>query len=166
MITQIAGYNDLLEKIDSLELCDLVEAAGVSIDKIKGAVDILAKSKKIIICWAMGLTQHKNAVDNIKECVNLLLLKGSIGIEGGGTCPVRGHSNVQGDRTVGINHHISPSLIQSIQNTFGFKPPHKVSYNQLVSISCPSLRLLAVWGMLILTIGWPLTGKFWAAIMN
>ena len=62
----------------------------------------LAAKKKIIICWAMGLTQHKNSVDNIREVVNLLLVKGSIGKQGAGTCPVRGHSNVQGDRTMGI----------------------------------------------------------------
>lgn len=71
----------------------------------------------------MGLTQHKNGVDNIKECINLLLLKGSIGKKGAGTCPVRGHSNVQGDRTVGITHHVSTKLNQSYKKVFGFDPP-------------------------------------------
>ena len=69
---------------------------------------LLKDKKKIIACWAMGLTQHRNAVDTIKEIVNLLLLKGSIGKPGAGTCPVRGHSNVQGDRTMGI--YEKPSL--------------------------------------------------------
>ena len=70
--------------------------------QIKETAAILKDKKKIIACWAMGLTQHKNAVDTIKEIVNLLLLKGSIGKAGAGTCPVRGHRNVQGDRTMGI----------------------------------------------------------------
>jgi len=73
----------------------------------------------------MGLTQHKNGVANIKECVNLLLLKGSLGKEGTGTCPVRGHSNVQGDRTVGIMHHVSKKLNDALEKTFHFKPPTK-----------------------------------------
>jgi len=68
----------------------------------------------------MGLTQHKNAVDTIKEVVNLLLLKGSIGKPGAGTCPVRGHSNVQGDRTMGIFEQPSPALLASIKKVFGF----------------------------------------------
>ncbi len=71
----------------------------------------------------MGLTQHKNAVDTIKEVVNLLLLKGSIGKPGAGTCPVRGHSNVQGDRTMGIYEKPSESFLNSIKNAFGFQPP-------------------------------------------
>ena len=70
----------------------------------------------------MGLTQHENAVDNIRELVNLLLLKGSIGKEGAGTCPVRGHSNVQGDRTVGIWEAAPQAFLDKIETKYGFKP--------------------------------------------
>ena len=102
---------------------ELLELCGVDEKLIDEAVALLAKKSKIIICWAMGLTQHKNGVDNIKECVNLLLLKGSLGKPGAGTCPVRGHSNVQGDRSVGIMHYVSKELNAAIKNTFGFEAP-------------------------------------------
>ena len=93
-------------------LDDLAKACGVDLIQIKEAAEILKDKKKIIACWAMGLTQHKNAVDTIKEIVNLLLLKGSIGKPGAGTCPVRGHSNVQGDRTMGINEKPSAKVFK------------------------------------------------------
>jgi anaerobic selenocysteine-containing dehydrogenase len=74
----------------------------VSREQIEAAAQIFAESERTICCWAMGLTQHKNAVANIQEIVNLMLLRGQIGKPGAGVCPVRGHSNVQGDRTMGI----------------------------------------------------------------
>lgn len=118
-------YEALIADLEKYDEDELLLRCGVPSDKVEEAVQLLARKSKIIICWAMGLTQHKNGVDNIKECVNLLLLKGSIGKEGTGTCPVRGHSNVQGDRTVGIMHHVSDSLNQSIKDVFGFTPPDK-----------------------------------------
>lgn len=117
------GFEPYIKHIESLDEKVLLGMCGVDSNKIDEAVNLLADKNKIIICWAMGLTQHKNGVDNIKECVNLLLSKGSIGVKGGGTCPVRGHSNVQGDRTVGIMHHVSEQLNVSLENVFGFKPP-------------------------------------------
>jgi molybdopterin-dependent oxidoreductase alpha subunit len=119
------GYQELIGDLDTYSESVLLEMCGVASEQIDEAVKLLAEKSRIIICWAMGLTQHKNAVDNIKECVNLLLLKGSIGKKGAGTCPVRGHSNVQGDRTVGIMHHVSPALNQSLEKVFGFTPPDK-----------------------------------------
>ncbi|WP_315821329.1 molybdopterin dinucleotide binding domain-containing protein [Paraflavitalea speifideaquila] len=82
----------------------------------------------------MGLTQHKNAVDTIKELVNLLLLKGSIGKKGAGTCPVRGHSNVQGDRTMGIYEQPSARFLQSIKDQFGFDPPQAHGWDVVAAI--------------------------------
>lgn len=117
------GFDALKSDLAQYNLEELIERTGIERAEIEKAAELLAGSSKIIICWAMGLTQHKNGVENIKECVNLLLMKGSIGKEGAGTCPVRGHSNVQGDRTVGIMHHVSPSLNQSIRKVFGFDPP-------------------------------------------
>lgn len=119
------GYEGLLEDLNQYSEKELLERCGISEDKLEEAVALLAEKNKIIICWAMGLTQHKNGVDNIKECVNLLLLKGSLGKPGSGTCPVRGHSNVQGDRTVGIMHQVSEELNTTIKKVFGFTPPEK-----------------------------------------
>ncbi|WP_350287815.1 FdhF/YdeP family oxidoreductase [uncultured Croceitalea sp.] len=120
-----SGYQDLIASLDQQSEQVLLKQCGVASAKIDEAVDLLAKRKRIIICWAMGLTQHKNGVDNIKECVNLLLLKGSLGKKGSGTCPVRGHSNVQGDRSVGIMHHVSKPLNASLKKVFGFDAPDK-----------------------------------------
>ena len=117
------GFEAVLADLDTHNLDALIKQSGVSESEIDKAVELLANHRRIIICWAMGLTQHKNGVENIKECVNLLLAKGSIGIEGGGTCPVRGHSNVQGDRTVGIVEKPTKRLNDAIAHTFGFKPP-------------------------------------------
>ena len=117
------GFEAVLADLENYSLDSLIAQSGVHESEIDKAVDLLANNKRIIICWAMGLTQHKNGVENIKECVNLLLAKGSVGIEGGGTCPVRGHSNVQGDRTVGIVEKPTKKLNDAIAKTFGFQPP-------------------------------------------
>ena len=131
---QTAGFEDFVKDLERYNQDELLERCGVPEKNIDDAVDILAKRKRIIICWAMGLTQHKNGVDNIKECVNLLLLKGSIGEKGAGTCPVRGHSNVQGDRTVGIMHKPSSHLNAAFQKVFNFHPPEKEGYDTVKSI--------------------------------
>ncbi len=128
------GYESLLKDLDSYSEEELLKLCGVSKELIDETVALLAKKNKIIICWAMGLTQHKNGVDNIKECVNLLLLKGSLGKPGAGTCPVRGHSNVQGDRSVGIMHFVSEELNTSIEKNFGFKPPVKEGFDTVHAV--------------------------------
>ena len=128
------GYAGLIAHLKKQNLETLVEACGVPIEEIKKAAEILKHKKKIIACWAMGLTQHKNAVDSIKEIINLLLLKGCIGKPGAGTCPVRGHSNVQGDRTMGIYEKPSAKFCDSIQHVFGFDPPRKAGYDTVDSI--------------------------------
>lgn len=120
-----AGINQLLEDLDTYTLTELVPQTGISLDKIKEAADLIIANENIIICWAMGLTQHKNAVDNIREIVNILLLKGSIGKKGAGTCPVRGHSNVQGDRTMGIWEKPTASFLDNLEKEFHFKAPRK-----------------------------------------
>ncbi len=128
------GLDALLEDLDNHELSTLVAASGVSMAEIQAVVDLIADKEKIIICWAMGVTQHKNAVDNIRELVNLLLLKGSIGKPGAGTCPVRGHSNVQGDRTMGIYEKPSTAFLDSIERTFDFEPPRRHGYDTVEAI--------------------------------
>ncbi len=123
------GYNAFCNHLQQQDIYALATACGIDMADIIQAAEILTGKKKIIACWAMGLTQHKNAVDTIKEIVNLLLLKGSIGKPGAGTCPVRGHSNVQGDRTMGIFEKPSTKLLQSIENNFGFTPPQEHGYD-------------------------------------
>ena len=128
------GSEDFLQYIRSVNLEELIQLSGVPEPDIRDAVEHIKNKKRIIICWAMGLTQHKNSVDTIKEIVNLLLLKGSIGIKGGGTCPVRGHSNVQGDRTMGIIEKPSTDFLNAIARNFGFEPPREHGLDVVNSI--------------------------------
>jgi len=128
------GIEALLEDLENYDIVQLTDDCGLPLAQIKEVVTLLKPAKKIIVCWAMGLTQHKNAVDNIREVVNLLLLKGAIGKPGAGTCPVRGHSNVQGDRTMGIWEAPPQSFLDSLQTQFGFRPPQKHGYNTVEAI--------------------------------
>ena len=123
------GYDALVENIDQYSLDELCINSGISLEQIRQTTQAIMHKKKIIACWAMGLTQHKNAVDTIKEVVNMLLVKGSIGKPGAGTCPVRGHSNVQGDRTMGIYEKPPQTFLDSIERVFGFKPPQHHGYD-------------------------------------
>ncbi len=117
------GYESLISDLKNYNAEDLLAQTGVSEEKISDTVALLANKSKIIVCWAMGLTQHKNGVENIREFINLLLLKGAIGKPNAGTCPVRGHSNVQGDRSVGIQHFVDSAMNARIKEHLGFTPP-------------------------------------------
>ncbi len=128
------GVKEFIDHLQKLDLEKLISASGVSREQIVEVANIFKSKNKIIACWAMGLTQHQNAVDTIKEVVNLLLLKGSIGKPGAGTCPVRGHSNVQGDRTMGIYEKPSEKFLQAIENTYNFSPPRKHGYDTVECI--------------------------------
>lgn len=131
---QTTGFEELMADLKKYDFDKLVEESGVSLAEIKQAADLLIKNNKIIVCWAMGLTQHKNAVGNIQEVVNLLLMKGSIGKEGAGTCPVRGHSNVQGDRTMGIIEKPKPEFLDKLAEVFNFEPPRTNGYDTVAAI--------------------------------
>ena len=91
-------------------------------------------SERTIVCWAMGLTQHKHSVPTIREVVNFLLLRGNIGRPGAGVCPVRGHSNVQGDRTMGIFERPAPAFLDALEKEFGFAPPREHGYDVVRAI--------------------------------
>lgn len=129
-----AGYLDFISEAKKYELDYLLEVCGISLDQVKEVVSLLKHHNKIIACWAMGITQHKNAVDTINELVNLLLLKGSIGKPGAGTCPTRGHSNVQGDRTMGIFDKPHEALLDQIKKIHGFDPPREHGFDVVKSI--------------------------------
>ncbi|WP_325526668.1 FdhF/YdeP family oxidoreductase [Chitinophaga sp.] len=131
---QTAGYNDYIQHLKQHDFHQLAAACGVAQEAIREAAVTLMHKRKIVACWAMGLTQHKNAVDTIREVVNLLLLKGSIGKPGAGTCPVRGHSNVQGDRTMGIYEQPSEALLNKLQEVYHFAPPREHGYDVVNAI--------------------------------
>jgi molybdopterin-dependent oxidoreductase alpha subunit len=128
------GCEDYIAHLRTLDLNTLLEECGIPLQTLQRAADILCNHNKIIACWAMGLTQHKNSVNTIKEVVNLLLLKGSIGKPGAGTCPVRGHSNVQGDRTMGIYEKPSKHFLDRLEQVFQFSPPRNHGYDTVESI--------------------------------
>lgn len=124
-----SGFEELQRDIEMYSIPELLSSTGIGQEQFDRLVELIASSKRIIACWAMGLTQHKNAVATIQELVNLLLLKGSIGIPGAGLCPVRGHSNVQGDRTMGIQSKISETHAQQLQRQFNLQVPTASGYD-------------------------------------
>lgn len=130
-----AGFEEFKSDLMTNNLDSLVARTGLKESDIDELVNLIADRKKIIACWGMGLTQHVNGVDNIQEVVNLLLMKGSISKEGAGTCPVRGHSNVQGDRTMGIAERPSKELLNKISENFGFTPPQEHGYSVVDAIT-------------------------------
>ena len=129
-----AGYNEFIESLKDYTLDELAESAGVSLTQVKLAADMLKDKSRIIVCWAMGITQHTNGVNTIKEIVNLVLLKGSIGKPGAGLCPVRGHSNVQGNRTMLIWEKPTEKQLDKIKEVFGFEPPRESGYDTVDAI--------------------------------
>ncbi|RFS15152.1 FdhF/YdeP family oxidoreductase [Emticicia sp. C21] len=138
------GYEALVEDLKKYELESLAADCGVPLNEIQEAAQLLINHDKIIICWAMGLTQHKNSVPTIREVVNLLLLKGSIGKEGAGTCPVRGHSNVQGDRTMGIYEKPKAEFLNKLKEVFQFSPPRKNGYDTVEAIKAMAEKKASV----------------------
>ena len=117
------GFDNYVNAVENTNWDEIVKQSGINIDDIKRLGKIISKSKSTIVCWAMGITQHKNSVATIQEIVNLQLLGGHIGRPGAGICPVRGHSNVQGDRTVGINHKPNINFLNSLEENIGIKAP-------------------------------------------
>src|SRR5207342_1615998 len=108
---------------------ELERSSGVSEADMRTVAQLAGRAERTICCWAMGLTQHKNAVGNIQELVNFLLLRGNFGRPGAGACPVRGHSNVQGDRTMGIHEQPAEPFLSRLGHAFGFVPPRKPGHD-------------------------------------
>jgi molybdopterin-dependent oxidoreductase alpha subunit len=108
--------------------------SGIARAEIAEAAGIIAKGKRVIACWAMGLTQHKNGVATIQEVVNILLMRGMFGVPGAGACPVRGHSNVQGDRTMGIWEQMPETFHAALDREFGFTSPRRHGYDVVGAI--------------------------------
>ncbi len=117
------GFEEFAQGLRELDWSYIQGQSGLTIDEIHQATDIYAESKSVIACWAMGITQHRHAVRTIQAVVNLLLMRGNIGRPGAGACPVRGHSNVQGDRTVGITEQPKSVFLDRLGKVFQFAPP-------------------------------------------
>jgi molybdopterin-dependent oxidoreductase alpha subunit len=120
-----SGFNELMDEIKKSDLTQLIGESGLEPQLVHEAAAMIQHKKKIIIAWAMGVTQHRNAENTIREIINLLLLKGAIGKKGAGTLPVRGHSNVQGDRTMGIWEKMPEAFISRLEKTFEFTANRK-----------------------------------------
>jgi molybdopterin-dependent oxidoreductase alpha subunit len=119
------GFDAFIADLNATTWDEIVRESSVPRETIREAAEIAASSKRMITCWAMGITQHKNGVANVQTIVNFNLLRGQIGREGAGVCPVRGHSNVQGDRTMGIWEQMSDKFMDALAKEFNFTPPPK-----------------------------------------
>jgi len=128
------GYDDFIKQFDQYNLDELAVLSGVSKKELYEAAEAIATKKRIIFSWGMGLTQQPNGVDMIREILNILLLKGSIGKPGAGVCPVRGHSNVQGNRTMMIDEKPTDEQLDRLENFYGFKVPRKHGYDVVRAI--------------------------------
>jgi len=120
-----AGFAEYEAQTRAVDLDTVAEASGISRDQLARVARMLIASERTIICWAMGLTQQRHAVATIGEATNLLLMRGMIGKPGAGVCPVRGHSNVQGDRTMGIWEKMPESFLDALDSRFGIVSPRK-----------------------------------------
>jgi molybdopterin-dependent oxidoreductase alpha subunit len=128
------GYEELIAQLRATQWADIVAESGLSKAQIDEAAEIAMGAHRIIVCWCMGLTQHKNAVATIQDVINFLLLRGNIGRPGAGPCPVRGHSNVQGDRSMGIWDKPQKEFLDKLAAEFSFQPPREHGYDTVESI--------------------------------
>jgi molybdopterin-dependent oxidoreductase alpha subunit len=118
-----AGFDLLAEDIRNTLWDDILRVSGLERAQIERVARIYMEAKSCIVCYGMGITQHRQGTQNVQQIANLLLMRGNFGRPGAGICPVRGHSNVQGDRTVGITEIPSAELLGQIEKVFGFRPP-------------------------------------------
>ena len=129
------GLDSYLESVKATSWALIESQSGLEKAEMEAIAAVYAASERVICCWAMGITQHKHSVVTIQEFVNLLLLRGNIGKEGAGTCPVRGHSNVQGDRTMGINEKSTPEWIERLEKRFNVSLPKEHGHNAVQAVN-------------------------------
>ncbi|TDD85800.1 FdhF/YdeP family oxidoreductase [Saccharopolyspora karakumensis] len=128
------GFEEFARQARELSWDDVLSATGLTRQEIEQVRDRVLASGSVIACWAMGLTQHKHGVATIREVINFLMLRGNIGKPGAGVCPVRGHSNVQGDRTMGVWEQMPQEFLDSLEHEFGFTPPTEHGWDSVDSI--------------------------------
>ena len=128
------GFAEAAANWAAIDWDEIDAATGLGREEIEAFVAEVRRAPTVVVCWAMGLTQHRQAVPTIREIVNFLLLRGNIGRPGAGACPVRGHSNVQGDRTMGIWERPTASFLDALGDEFGFSPPREPGYDTVETI--------------------------------
>jgi molybdopterin-dependent oxidoreductase alpha subunit len=128
------GLDEAMEHWRTLDWSRIEQLSGLTREQIEQTADDAITARSVIVCWAMGLTQHPNAVPTIREVVNFLLLRGNIGRPGAGPAPIRGHSNVQGDRTMGVWEQMPDTFLDALRDEFGFEPPREHGMDTVASI--------------------------------
>jgi molybdopterin-dependent oxidoreductase alpha subunit len=128
------GFDAFADHIRALDRAAALAACGLGEADVEAASVMVLDARSIVVCWAMGITQHRNAVATIREVVNFALLRGNLGRPGAGLCPVRGHSNVQGDRTMGIYEKPSAAFLDALGAEFGFEPPRDHGFDTVDTI--------------------------------
>ncbi|AVA24581.1 FdhF/YdeP family oxidoreductase [Rhizobium sp. NXC24] len=129
-----AGFADYRAAVEATSWADIEDQSGLSRAEIEQAAAVYINAERVIFTWAMGVTQHVHSVATIREIANFMFLRGNIGKPGAGLCPVRGHSNVQGDRTVGINEKPPEDFLAALEKEFGFAVPREHGHNVLAAI--------------------------------
>lgn len=132
--THTTGFEAVRDEASAQTWADIVEASGVSEEQIRRVAEIYIRSRATMLCYGMGLTQHQQGSRLLQQTVNLLLLRGNFGKPGAGIAPIRGHSNVQGDRTVGIDEQPSPAYLDRLRDVFGFEPPREPGHHTVESV--------------------------------
>jgi molybdopterin-dependent oxidoreductase alpha subunit len=130
-----SGFDDFLSSLDDVDWREIEFGSGLTKEQIVEAANMIIASPTMVTCWAMGITQHRDAVATIEDIVNLHLLRGQIGKPRAGLCPVRGHSNVQGDRTMGIWEKMNPKFRENLEREFNFQTPKDDGYNTVDAIA-------------------------------
>ena len=128
------GFEEWAAHVKALDWDAVRRSTGLERDLIVRAAEMFRDSSATVTCWAMGITQHRNAVATIKEIANVALAQGNIGKPGAGLCPVRGHSNVQGDRTMGIWERVPPHFLDALRDEFGFDPPREDGFDTVEAV--------------------------------
>jgi len=128
------GFEQYAAHVADLDWQKVERSTGLTRAQITAAAEMFRDSDATITCWAMGITQHHNAVAVVKEIVNVAMLQGNIGRPGAGLCPVRGHSNVQGDRTMGVWEQVPDHFLDALRDEFGFEPPREHGYDTVNAI--------------------------------
>lgn len=128
------GYQEFIANLETIDWETILEQSGLSREQLDQTAEMFLNANRVITCWAMGVTQHKNSVATIQDIANLHFLRGQIGRQGAGLCPVRGHSNVQGDRTMGVWEQMTPNFRANLEREFNFKTPEKNGYDAVKSI--------------------------------
>jgi molybdopterin-dependent oxidoreductase alpha subunit len=130
-----SGFEAFAAELRAEDWGRLEAESGLGLAQLHAAADLYAQARRVIICWGMGITQHEHSVGTIQQIAALLMLRGNLGRPGAGACPVRGHSNVQGDRTMGIHEHPPAAFLDRLGEVFGFEPPRRPGYNTVEAIA-------------------------------